>query len=167
MSEWTLDSSAIRRAHELEALPLLCPPTRVRLSPLTFRGSPDALYGRVLEPEFCYPDPDHPGSCPPDMAAVCDQLEALRTAGVVVLDDESADGDAIDSPDPTRILKLGRAWKPAGLLGPVLDETLAAIIVAENANLPLVCHDPDVDSLAQYWGLTTVTVEQFTVAIAA
>lgn len=164
MSDWTLDSSAIWRAYELDALAILRPPTKVRLSPLTFRGSPDALYGRTVEPEFCYPDPDHLNSCPPNLAVICDQLEALRADGVLVIDDDPQDERL--GPDAAQMLELSRAWQPAGLLGQVMDESLAAIMVAEHSALPLVCHDPDVKTLAQYWGLTTVTVEHFA-AVAA
>ena len=168
-----MDSSGVRHAHRTGALQAIRLPARIVLSPLTWQPTPDALRASAVAPELRFPDPRmhsvagrvqlselDPRSDPHPTAALCEALETMHATGAVVL----SLGDACD---PLRVAEVEQMWMPAGLIGRPIDESIAAILAAEQADLPFVCADVSVQRLARRCGLHTMTVAEFVTTTAA
>ena len=173
MTDWAMDSSGIRHAHRAGVLGMVRPPERIVISPLTWQPTPDALWAPAAAPELRFPDPFGPSAGgqlplsgfdsttePHPVAALCELLEILHAAGAIMLAGDEAC-------HPLRVADVEQMWQPAGLVGRPTDESIAAVLTAEKADLPLVCADVSVRRLARHCGLNTVSVEQFAAALAA
>jgi hypothetical protein len=166
MQEWAVDSSGLRHAHDQGVLPLLTSPHRLTLSPMTWLPA-GAPFTAATAPEIRYPDPGtRPPLTPslfaptPPQVELCDTIQGLYGAGVVQLAE-------IDECVAAATVEIEQTWKSAGGLGPLLDESVAAVLVAELGGLPLVAGDPSVLRVARHRGLRALTVTEFASHLAA
>jgi hypothetical protein len=166
MPDWAMDSSGLRHAHDEGILPLLALPQRVSVSPLTWLPA-GAPFAPAMAPEIRYPDPGvRPPATPtpfgstPSSVALCDTIQGLYGAGAIAVAE-------IDECVVVATVKIEQAWKAAGGLGPLLDESVAAVLIAELNELPLVSGDPSVLQVARQCGLRAMTVKQFASSLAA
>lgn len=172
LTDWAMDSSGIRHAHNLGLLVELRPPDRLVLSPLTWRPTPDALLGSAITPELRFPAHDEPinedlrlgelrrkARLHP-MVELCETLEVLHERGAILVAET-------ESCEASRVVEVEQAWIAAGLVGRLMDESISAILTAERQKLPLVCADISVRRLGLHCGLVTMSVPEFAATLAA
>lgn len=161
--ELAIDSSGLRAAHDSGCLlRVQGSGSRLHVSPLTWRPTPDAEDGYALAPVLRFPGPRvarldardrialdgaemHP------MIGLCEHLEELHADGCLVLVE--------DRPcSPIRVIEVEEMWFPAGLVGRPTDETISAVLTAERARVPLVCADHGARRLAEHCGVDALSV---------
>lgn len=163
-----MDSCGVRHAHRAGILPLLSFDQRLVFSPLTWLPTPGGHLPSALRPEIRFPDPGRRppatpsafGPAPHPAVEMCETLETLHGQGAIVI----AETDACT---PSRVIEIEQAWKSAGGLARLMDESISAVLVAEVGELPLVSADVSVLRVARHRGLVAVTVEEFAANLAA
>jgi hypothetical protein len=169
MKAWAIDVYGLRGAHHRSVLGRLRDTHRLHVSPLTwFPGQPSRTgSGKTLRRgnrsapgnlTIISQDPDlTPGGRAGGLDAT---LHALHQRGMLVVEEHR-------ECDPHLVAVVESSWGDAGLIGRPTNETLTAIITADQLGMSLVTDDAEVHRLAGHLQVKTITVLDLASSLAA